>query len=48
MSDSCLFSSGKKNRPINLYIQTEHICKGTAQSKPAHSYSEGSAEGDAS
>lgn len=50
MSDSCLFSSEKKkkNRTINLYIQTEHICKGTVQSKLAHSYSKGSAQGDAS
>lgn len=49
MNDSCLFSSGrKKNRTIHLYIQTEHICKGTVQSKLAHSYSKGNAEGDVS
>lgn len=48
MSDSCLFSSGrkKKYRTIHLHIQTEHICKGTVQNKLAHSYSKGNAEGD--
>lgn len=36
MRNSHLFSSGKKNMTIHLYIQTEHICEGTVQSKLAH------------
>lgn len=31
-----IYSPLGKNTTIHLYIQTEHICKGTAESKLAH------------
>lgn len=31
-----IYSPLEKNMTIHLYIQTEHICKGTVQSKLSH------------